>query len=132
MRCPFCNNLVPDDSVYCTFCGKNVRQTVNQNPIPNSYQNPYSQRPPMPQTDDAGCLAIFVSFFSPFVGLALYLIWKDYRPSSAKTCLITALISLAISILGGIIAVITSILAAMSAADGFYYLIKLVVSCIRL
>jgi hypothetical protein len=137
MKCPFYNNEIPSGSVFCIFCGNNVSQSLNRQPdthkSPYSYQNPYSQKPSTPQIDDAGCLAIFISFMSPFVGLALYLIWKDYRPNSAKTCLITAIISFCISFLGGIVMVITAVSLSLPLQnDDYSDLIRLFISCIRL
>ena len=113
MICPTCNKQVPDDSVFCTFCGNHLLpkpqgQTYNTGSS-YSYQQPSYHQSMRPQIDDAGCLALFLSFVSPLIGLALYVIWRDYRPNSAKTCLVVALVSLAISVVAGIIMAIVSI-----------------------
>lgn len=33
MRCPYCNNVLPDDSMFCQFCGKSL--SANSIPFPN-------------------------------------------------------------------------------------------------
>lgn len=136
MRCPVCYTSIPDDSAFCTNCGARVKiekDTQASPPTPKpqfTYNTPASPQPPVnqqftqPRIDDAGCLAIFISFISPVVGLALYLIWKEYRPNSAKTCLITALVAFGISVFSGIILFITSLSGAFAGYRDFEYLIQ--------
>ncbi|HHW90454.1 MAG TPA: hypothetical protein GX745_06115 [Clostridiales bacterium] len=117
MRCPICENQAPDDSVFCTFCGNQLppktqeQSSYTYNGSSYSYQQPSHQQPSRSQIDDAGCLALFISFVQPFIGFALYLVWKDYRPNSAKTCLTVAIVSLVLSIVGGVIMAIVGLLA---------------------
>ena len=99
MKCTKCNNHVPDDSVFCTSCGNKLQE----NQITNTYkQNTYSQYNST-STDEAGCLAIILSILSPLIGLTLYVIWRDYRPNSAKTCLTVALVFLILNFISLII-----------------------------
>ncbi|HEY8423543.1 MAG TPA: zinc ribbon domain-containing protein [Clostridia bacterium] len=115
MRCPFCNNEVPDGSAFCTYCGKQLKQTVTYSQ--NTY-SPYSQKT---VSDDAGCFAILISLFMPAAGFALYLVWRDYRPNSAKTCLIPAIIGFIIQIISNIIAVFTQL-------NGFWDFFNIILS----
>ena len=140
MRCPVCYMQIPDDSAFCTNCGAKVKIEQNtqasqpaskpqftynapSSSQPSSPQHPNNQQFIQPKIDDAGCLAIFISFMMPFVGLALYLVWKEYRPNSAKTCLITSLVSFGLSIFGGIIMFIVSLSGAFAAYGDYEYFI---------
>lgn len=141
MRCPVCYTQIPDDSAFCTNCGAKVKaDSVQSNPEPKpqfTYNNsPSSSQPEnrqfiQPRFDDAGCLAIFISFVSPFVGLALYLIWKEYRPNSAKTCLITALVGIGISIFSGIIFFVIGLEGVLSGLSDYGYLIQQIFNFIK-
>jgi hypothetical protein len=142
MRCPVCYIQIPDDSAFCTNCGAKVKIEQTPDSPPNRPQGTYNaptyqsntppRQPLTPQIDDAGCLAIFISFFAPFIGLALYLVWKEYRPNSAKTCLITALVSIGISVLGGVIVFVTGIAGMFASMEDYEYLIQNLFNFIKL
>lgn len=93
MKCPFCNCDVPQNSNFCTNCGKPLRQQ-NYNAYSFNAFNAYNPNEPKFINDKAGGLAIFVSLIWPFIGFMLYVVWKNYKPKSAKTCLITGIIGL--------------------------------------
>lgn len=47
--------------------------------------------------DGSGCLWGLLGFCIPIAGLVLYLIWRNDRPNTARSCGIGALISVALS-----------------------------------
>lgn len=123
MKCPLCISTIPDDSAFCTNCGARINKQQQSEPSfqnASTYNAPTSQNAPPTynnapnssinhgqyRSDDAGCFALIISFLSSYVGFALYLVWRDYRPNSAKACLITACVSLGLSIISGIISYI--------------------------
>lgn len=137
MKCPVCLSQIPNDSVFCTNCG--TRIPVESNPQPaqtpqftySSPQQPQPQQYYQSRVDDAGCLAILISFLQPFIGFALYLVWKEYRPNSAKTCLITAIVALVLSVFSGIVLGIigaVSSVAKPSYMDSIGHIINLIKS----
>lgn len=90
MFCKNCGTEIDDKAYVCPKCG--VKTTSI----------------PAPAADDAPSAGFGVlGFFLPLIGFILWLIWKDSSPLKAKSCgkgaLIGVIVSIAFSIIGGII-----------------------------
>lgn len=63
--CPHCNMDLPDDSIYCTYCGKpieKVKETRNET-INNTQGEEQEQKPKLktnPRTNPFGKLGVFL------------------------------------------------------------------------
>lgn len=87
MFCSHCGQEISDEAVICPHCGC---ETVRK------------------KAEDGKSIGFAIlSFFIPLVGLILYLIWKDEKPlrakSAGKGALIGVIVSVAASILSGIV-----------------------------
>lgn len=90
--CPNCGKELADEAVVCVNCG--AAQAAA----------------PMAVNDAPSTGFAVLSFFFPLVGLILYLCWKDKTPLKAKSCgkgaLIGFIVSVALSIISGILTTI--------------------------
>lgn len=97
--CSKCGIPMKDDDNFCPACGtptvatfSNQTQSYNQAPYNPAY-NPYS-----PYVDKNSVGLNILSFCFPIVGLILYLVNKDKKPTEAKGCGKWALISFCINL----------------------------------
>ena len=100
MYCSKCGAKIQKNSEFCSECGNSVKESTSNEVNTNSGSS-----------IGWGILG----FFIPMVGLILFLVWKNDRPSDAKAAGIGALINVVL----GIALVILSILMffiAISAA----------------
>ncbi|MBS3742460.1 MAG: zinc ribbon domain-containing protein [Candidatus Cloacimonetes bacterium] len=63
MYCHKCGKKIDDKAIVCPYCG--VKQKILD-------------------TQPIGCLLGGICFLFPLVGLILYLVWKDDKPTKAK------------------------------------------------
>ncbi len=75
--CKNCGELIDDKAVICPHCGVSQQKPVE---------------------DNGGFGWSVLGFCIPFVGLILYLVWKDDRPKTSKAVGRAALISMSIFI----------------------------------
>lgn len=84
MYCPYCNNLIDDQSTHCTYCGNPV-------PLPPPPQPPQRPKPPAKPKDRSNFWLGVAGFFVPLAGLILYLVHFKDNPKKAKSAGIGAL-----------------------------------------
>jgi uncharacterized membrane protein YvbJ len=105
MYCTNCGKEIHDDAVICTACG-----------VPTKNYNKIKEEP----DDSMGCLMGGACFLIPFMGLMLYLFWKESKPNSSRFVAIWALIGFIVELvilIGFMIAVVVFQLNIF----GFYY-----------
>lgn len=71
--CKNCGSVIDDGATFCTSCG--------------------ASQGPAPVKDEGGIGWGLLGCCIPIVGLILFLVWKDTKPSSAKAAGLGALIS---------------------------------------
>lgn len=96
MFCPKCGQEINNDAVICVHCGCATQNVPMQ---------------PEVSEEPAGCGLQILSFLFPIIGIVLYVVNKDKKPVSAKSCLKIALISWGIAIVVGIVFGVLSVLA---------------------
>lgn len=79
-KCPFCNSEIADDSKFCSYCGKEL---VSETNLENS-ENQIKQ-----DDDEKASNGWFVLGFlvSPFIGLALSIVLRFFKPKVSIKCL---------------------------------------------
>ena len=107
--CPKCGATLEDGKHLCSNCGHDVGDTPSAAATQPFTQQPVQTFSPavnMPPIDSGNFGWAVLGFFIPIVGLVLYLVWRDEKPSSAKMAGLGALVSVAISIVFSILAFI--------------------------
>ena len=82
MYCTKCGAKIPKNSEFCSECGNSVKESSNE----------------VKQNTGSSIGWGILGFFIPIVGLILFLIWKNDRPSDAKAAGIGALINVIMGI----------------------------------
>lgn len=90
MYCPYCNNLIDDESSHCTYCGNPVPTAPPPEPVPAPQPAPKPKSPSEPKDRSNFWLGV-VCFFVPLAGLILYLVHFKDKPKKAKSAGIGAL-----------------------------------------
>ena len=75
MLCNKCGRKVVDGANFCPVCGADLRY---QGSSPSGYVNP---------NDETNFGYTLLSFFMPYIGLVLYIVWFKEFPKRAKSCL---------------------------------------------
>ncbi len=88
MYCSHCGKEVSGQAVICPYCGCMIREIKPVLYAPRDKPN-------------AGFATL--SFFFPFIGLILYLVWKDDYPQRAKSAGTGAIVGTIVAVLFGII-----------------------------
>ncbi|WP_278627591.1 zinc ribbon domain-containing protein [Thomasclavelia cocleata] len=78
MLCNKCGRQVIDGANFCPFCGADLRYQRNNNSGLSGYINP---------NDETNFGYTLLSFFMPYIGLVLYIVWLKEFPKRAKSCL---------------------------------------------
>lgn len=78
MLCNKCGRKIVDGSNFCPICGADLRYQNNNNSNSSGYVNP---------DDEANFGYTLLSFFMPYIGLVLYIVWFKEFPKRAKSCL---------------------------------------------
>ncbi len=134
--CNNCGTQVPDDALFCLNCGarldpagENPQPEAEQappvqpagNPVPpppgpaappayGAYPPPVYQQPPQNTPEDkGGCLWGGLCFLFPIVGLILYLVWRQDKPNTARSCGIGAIVGVVFSFVMSILYTVFSI-----------------------
>lgn len=81
--CRKCGSALDDNVVYCITCGEYQNNTVTTTE----------------DEDKGGFLWGLLGCFIPVAGLALYLVWNDKKPKTAKAAGIGAIIGVAVAFL---------------------------------
>lgn len=89
MKCKNCGNDISNGVKFCTNCGTRVEELES---VENSFNSNVN-------TNNSGAEIGwgFLGFFLPIVGLILFLVWKDSKPSSSKASGIGALVGFCVS-----------------------------------
>ena len=90
MKCSNCGKDLNEKSAFCTNCGTKVGETRNSS---NGSSSGWG----------------VLGFFFPVIGLVLYLVWKESKPSASKASGIGALISFILNIVIYIIYLVIAI-----------------------
>ncbi len=100
--------------------GMQAQQAQQRPPHPPHGRPPH---PPHNVEDKAGCIVMLICFFMPVIGLLLYCLWKDFKPQSAKTCLICSLIPTILIVIWGIFSIVSLFLGvfAFGSSEVYYY-----------
>ena len=77
MLCNKCGRKVVDGANFCPVCGADLRYQKNNSNSPG-YVNP---------DDEVNFGYTLLSFFMPYIGLVLYIVWFKEFPKRAKSCL---------------------------------------------
>ena len=98
--CPTCGQQLADDAAFCANCGENLSQpvapqAVNQPPIYDAppVQPVYPEAQPATADEDPYPINVThkgfwaLGFFLEFVGLIMYIVFKDSKPRLAKSAL---------------------------------------------
>ena len=93
---------------YCRKCGSPISDTEYSCPSCGAVQ---SDRPYV--TDNGGFGWGLLGCCLPIVGLVLFLVWKDQKPNTAKAAGMGALVSVIISVLWYVFAMVAGIGAAL-------------------
>jgi len=87
--CTRCGSEIDDSAIFCPKCGQQQGQGFNY-----QYQQPFYAAPTYTPEDLAPSRGYAVlSFFFPFVGLILWLVWRNTKPGKAESCAKGALAS---------------------------------------
>ena len=106
--CKNCGSQINDGTMICPKCGASQNSGANYN---------YSGgMPPRNSYDNGGFGWGLLGCCIPLVGLILFLVWKDEKPVTAKTAGMGALISVCITVVFYIIAIVLGI-----ASSAMYY-----------
>lgn len=105
MYCKNCGSHIEDEAKFCPHCGSKIADKESEDdyfasdaPIDDLNRledRNQAQRPApnyAPVEDKGGFLWGLIGFFIPFVGLILFLVWKDQMPKRSKSCGIGALV----------------------------------------
>ena len=111
MYCRRCGKELNDEFKVCPYCGEPVDGF-------NINVNPQYNQPVINENNDRGGFGwALLGFFIPIVGLILYLVWKNDKPKSAKSAGKGALISVILSVVFYLIAIIISFSVAGMGGD---------------
>lgn len=102
MFCKYCGNKLNDDAKYCSFCGKPTNIKIND------IQKNYGEINPV---------FLVSSFFSPILGLILFITDKDKNEKNSKYCGIAGLSGFIFNMILSVIVIITSIYSAIVGED---------------
>lgn len=72
MFCKRCGRQIPDNAIYCPYCG------ANQNVCNNDGNKNLA--------DEPNIWWAVLSFIIPVVGLVLWLVWQNDKPNQARMC----------------------------------------------
>ena len=126
MVCKHCGTTIPDDPEvhFCTNCGSPVpgeeSGPTDPRPAAESFRYPQSFSAERRMKDSAdsedigGCLWGLLGFCIPIAGLVLYLLWRNDRPNTAKSCGIGALISVALSLGAALIGTLIALVIVLA------------------
>ncbi len=89
--CKNCGKEIDEKAIICPYCGIQQQEFTPQN------------------VDNGGILWGLLGCCIPLVGLILFLVWKDTKPTSAKAAGIGALVAVCLSILYYLIIVIAGV-----------------------
>lgn len=78
LLCNKCGRQVSDGSNFCPVCGADLRYQRNNSSSPSGYVNP---------NDESNFGYALLSFFMPYIGIVLYIVWFKEFPKRAKSCL---------------------------------------------
>lgn len=78
MLCNKCGRRVSDGSNFCPVCGADLRYQKNSSSSSSGYVNP---------DDETNFGYTLLSFFMPYIGIVLYIVWFKEFPKRAKSCL---------------------------------------------
>ena len=116
MYCSKCGNQIEDDAVFCSTCGSNVGIVQ---PSTNGTNNINSSNVKPKPEDASSFWWALLGFFIPFLGLILYLVFKDDYPLRSKSCGKGALIAVILEVAGWVLCGIIVLL--MFSAGMFYF-----------
>lgn len=100
MICEKCGRTIDDDSTYCPYCGQEVIKKESIDAFFEDRGNYWKDGTKLyTQNESVGILWIILAFVIPLGGVAMYFIFKNDRPKTARYCLTAALISWAINLM---------------------------------
>lgn len=96
MYCKKCGAEISEQTRYCSNCGTlQPAATSQQGATPE--QQSAAHPAPIAQTNKYDFLWILLGLAIPLVGIILFAVWKDTKPTAAKYAGIGALITIALS-----------------------------------
>lgn len=103
MYCPHCSERISELSEICLKCGGRVKE-------------------PETSVEDKSNIAVNILSLCciPILGIVMFFVWKDTKPTAAKSALIFALVGIGISILWAILAMFLGFLFAVVDSTTYY------------
>ncbi len=102
MFCKNCGGKVDENDYICQHCGARISDG-------KTCLYEYKKRDNSVKEDDSSSLGFAIlSFFFPFIGLILWLVWRDDRPLRAHSCAKGALLGFIVSVICSLLAFIIS------------------------
>lgn len=102
--CTNCGKPVDDEAVICPNCGRTIDSAKKSNDS---------------DSKSWWCLGFFTSlFFTPIIGLILWLVWKDEAPMKAKQVGLGTLWSLLAGVIVAVVCVIIYVVAIVGIVAG--------------
>lgn len=105
MKCQHCGAEIMNGAQFCPVCGNSAVMQVQgpgyQTNVNQGYQPQYGMQ--NVSDEDAGLGMKILCFLIPIVGIVLYFVKKNEKPTYAKSCLTWGLIGVAVSFVLGVL-----------------------------
>lgn len=103
MYCPHCGEQISELSEICPKCGGRVKESLTAE-------------------EDKSNIAVNILSLCciPILGIIMFFVWKDTKPTAAKSALIFALVGIGISILWAVLAMFLGFLGALVDSTSYY------------